>query len=560
VISDDLTSNDPAMQTFRESGGLTPDVTHAENYTTIVAVAPSPLERGTIWVGTDDGRIHVTRDGGESWKRIDRQARNVPGGAWVPMITPSPHDPGTAFVVFDDHRRSDMKPYVYRVEDYGNDWNSLVTEDLSGYALSILQDPKDPNLLFLGTEFGLWVSIDAGRSWTKFTAGVPTVSVMDMAIQERENDLVLGTHGRSFYVLDDYSALRGLSESDFSNRLKILSTSPGQKYQARQTPSTRFTGSGEFRAENEPYGVMVTFIASGDDLPHPDEEIQRELSIARRASEPPKTDEDENSIEDKLPRVEMRVTNDAGETIRTRRFPVHRGINRVVWQMDHDGVRPMPGPEPADLEDGLPGGPEIPSGTYQISLRLDPEDSGPVESSAPVSVLPDPRSNASPETENQIYQARMNLLALQETSVTAVERIVSARNDVDTVVKLIASQPRAQEDESLRLLGKQAIEVKKGLIRIEKRFRSPPQTRGITYRDEKIVNMIQRADAYMNNSFTAPGDTADIYAELARQALDTAVEKLNRFIKTDLAAFIKAADEAGIGLFRSTTPIDSGSR
>ena len=299
VISGDLTSNDPAMQTFKESGGLTYDVTAAENYTTIVTVAPSPLEQGTIWVGTDDGRVHVTRDGGESWKRIDSGAKGVHQGAWVPMIAASPHDAGTAFVVFDYHRRSDMKPYVFRVEDYGNRWKSLVTSELSGYALSVLQDPVDPALLFLGTEFGLFVSVDGGDSWTRFTAGVPTVSVMDMAIQERENDLVLGTHGRSVYVLDDYSALRGLKESDFGQRLKILSATPGQQYDSGQTPSTRFTGSGEFRAENESYGVMLTFMASGDDLPHPDKEIERERSIKKRAQAAGSGNEDQGEDEGK---------------------------------------------------------------------------------------------------------------------------------------------------------------------------------------------------------------------------------------------------------------------
>jgi photosystem II stability/assembly factor-like uncharacterized protein len=240
VISPDLTSNNPEFQTFRNSGGLTPDVTAAENYTTIISVAASPLEQGLIWVGTDDGRIHVTRDGGENWTRIDGKARGVNPGAWVPMITASPHQAGTAFVVFDDHRRSDMQPYLYRTDNYGSSWTSLVTEEVSGYALSVLQDHVDPDLLFLGTEFGLYVSNNGGDNWTKFTAGVPTVSVMDMAIQQRENDLVLGTHGRSLFVLDDYSALRGLDSDTFKERLKILSATPGQQYVARATPSTRF--------------------------------------------------------------------------------------------------------------------------------------------------------------------------------------------------------------------------------------------------------------------------------------------------------------------------------
>ncbi|MFT5140558.1 MAG: photosystem II stability/assembly factor-like uncharacterized protein, partial [Rhodothermales bacterium] len=258
VISDDLTSNDPTMQTYTSSGGLTSDVTAAENYTSIVAVAASKLQKGVIWVGTDDGRIHVTQDGGENWSRIDERVRDVPAGAWVPMIAPSSHEAGTAFVVFDDHRRGNMASYVYRVEDFGKRWTSLSTDELSGYALSVLQDSVNPDLLFTGTEFGLFISIDGGESWTKFTSGVPTVSVMDMAIQERENDLVLGTHGRSVFVIDDYSALRDISEDDFNQRLRVLSATPGQQYSTTPTSSTRFTGNGEYRGPNEPYGVMLT--------------------------------------------------------------------------------------------------------------------------------------------------------------------------------------------------------------------------------------------------------------------------------------------------------------
>ena len=191
----------------------------------------------------------------------------------------------------------------------------LVTDGMSGYALSILQDPVDPQLLFLGTEFGLWFSTDGGEDWTRFTAGVPTASVMDMAIQQRENDLVLGTHGRSVYVLDDYSALRGLDDSDFGRRLAILSAPPGQQYEANQTPSTRFTGSGEYRADNEPYGVMITFMASGTDLPHPDEDAERERRIRERSRSGDGEDEDNASTE-AAPKVEMTVRDAAGNVIR----------------------------------------------------------------------------------------------------------------------------------------------------------------------------------------------------------------------------------------------------
>ncbi|MCJ7816129.1 MAG: hypothetical protein MUP31_08790, partial [Xanthomonadales bacterium] len=428
VISGDLTSNYPDWQTFRDSGGLTPDVTAAENYTTIVSIAPSPLEPGTIWAGTDDGRVHLTRDGGVSWNRVDERARGVPEGSWVPMIAPSPHDAGTAFIVFDNHRRSDMNTYVYRVENYGRDWHSLSTGELSGYALSILQDHEDAGLLFLGTEFGLFISTNGGVDWVKFTAGLPTVSVMDMAIQERENDLVLGTHGRSIFVLDDYSALRGLNDSSFTQRLAILNTSEGQQYEATDAPSTRFTGSGEFRAENEPYGVMITFMASGEDLSHPDKDAERERSMRQRAAT--KTDKSDEPV--KPPKVEMIVRTPDGELIRARKFAVHQGVNRIVWAMDRDGVRPMPGPDPVDLEDGLPEGIEVPAGEYEVTLSLAAAGGEPATSSRRVTVLPDPRSTAIPQARLENYRVMRELQTMQEAVVTAVERVVHAQEDVAT--------------------------------------------------------------------------------------------------------------------------------
>jgi len=556
VISDDLTSNNPDWQTFRESGGLTPDVTAAENFTTIVSIAPSPLEAGTLWVGTDDGRVHVTRDGGATWNRLDERIKGVPPGSWVPMISPSPHDAGTAFIVFDNHRRSDMKPYVYQASDYGHNWTNLSSADLSGYALSVVQDSIDPNLLFLGTEFGLYISTDGGDGWFKHTAGLPTVSVMDMAIQERESDLVLGTHGRSIYILDDYSALRGLKESSFRQRLAILTTSPGQQYDPNQTPSTRFTGSGEFRAENEPYGVMITFMASGEDLPHPDADTERERAIRLRSGES-KAGDEEADKSSKIPKVEMRVRASDGEVIRTQKFPVQQGINRIVWAMKRDGVRPMPGPEPVDLEDGLPGGIEILPGEYEVSLSLAVDGSEPVTSSQKVTVLADPRSQATVRDRSENYRTLLELQQMQEAAVSAVERIVHAQDDVSTAKALIEQRqlPGSEADEGLKALAKQAVAVQKGLVELEKRLRVPPKTRGYVYDDDKAANQVGLAMRYVSSSGDAPTATANVYVELARRSLDESLNEVDQYMSTELEAFRLALDASGIGLFtRSIQP------
>lgn len=546
VISGDLTSNNPEWQTYKESGGLTYDVTAAENFTTIVSIAPSPLEQGTLWVGTDDGRVHLTRDGGQSWTRIDERARGVPAGSWVPMIAPSPHDPGTAFVVFDNHRRGDMQPYAFRVTEHGRRWDSLVTDAISGYALSILQDHVDPGLLFLGTEFGLFVSTNGGDEWFRFTAGLPTVSVMDMAIQPRENDLVLGTHGRSVYVLDDYSALRGINESTLDQRLGILTVTAGQQYNFDPTTSTRFTGSGEFRGTNEPYGVLVTFVAGGDDLPHPDSETERRRAAAEAAGRAV----DEDGRKD-LPKVEMTARNPAGQVVRRQKFPVQQGVNRITWAMRHDGVRPPPGPEPAQLEDGLPDGPQVPPGEYSIELSLLDADGGNTTTTAGARVLGDPRSNVSAAERERHYQSLLALQALEEAAVTSLEQIAQARTDTDTVLGLIQQRkPQGAElDDSLQALRQQAEEVQRGLNGLEELFRVPPQTRGIRYDDDKVLNQIGMAQYYVGSRQTAPSATAAVYVTLAEQALGEAQAAVDTFMASDLADFERAVQAAGIGLF-----------
>jgi len=555
LISGDLTSNNPEWQTYKESGGLTYDVTAAENFTSIVSIAPSPLEAGTIWVGTDDGRVHVTRDGGQNWTRIDTGAKGVPSGTWVPMITASPHDAGTAFIVFDNHRRGDMRPYAFRAQAYGRNWENLITGDITGYALSIVQDHIEPALLFLGTEFGLFVSTDGGGQWLKFTAGVPTVSVMDLAIQRRENDLVLGTHGRSVYVLDDYSALRGLNDSVLQRRLGILAVTPGQQYSASASPSTRFTGSGEFRADNEPYGVMVTFVASGDDLPHPDPEAERERAARQRAAG---THEKSNGnpSEPKPPKVEMTVLNAAGETVRQQKFTVHQGVNRIVWNMRHDGVRPLPGADAPKLEDGLPDGPEVPPGEYRVQLSLSTANGESVTSATGVSVLRDPRSTVTEEARKRNYEALLSLQALEEAAVAAVERISHARTDTDTVIGLIEQrrQPGADLDEPLKALNDQAIEIRKGLDELEKRFQTLPDTKGMPYNDDKVVNQIGMAQYYIGSSTDAPTATAKVYVDLANRSLKEAEAAVEQFMTSDLADFRSAVAAAGIELFGTTLP------
>ncbi len=554
IISPDLTSNDPEKQTFRESGGLTPDVTAAENYTTLTVIAPSPLSEGLIWAGSDDGRVHVSRNAGDNWDRIDTRARGVVPGAWVAFIAPSPHDAGTAFIAMDDHRRSDMTAYFYRVDNFGARWTRL-GPDLPGYALSILQDHVDPNLLFAGTEFGLHFSTDGGTTWTAFRAGVPTVSVMDMAIQKREDDLVLGTHGRGVFVIDDYSALRGLGQASFGKRLQILSATAGLQYEPAPSPSTRFPGSGEFRADNEPYGAMVTFMASGKDLPHPDAEKERERQIGRRGSTADSAADDNggesSSKHDKPIKVKVQVSNSDGAVIRTFTSEVHQGINRIAWNLRGDGVRPMPGPQAPEPDADLPSGAQVPGGEYQLALSLgNNEDSARDE--ILVTVVTDPRLGVNESQRQSNYQTLIAIKTLEEEAVTAVENIVRARDDLDTVKSLIARRKDNEGDEALKDLNEQISEVRKSLDDLEKVYRVPPDTKGIVYDDNTVTSRIGTAEFYVASSLDEPSATARAYVEAAQRALSNAQQQLSDVFANEVEPLRQAIEETGIRLLSTS--------
>ena len=282
-ISPDLTTNNPDWQHQDQTGGLTIDASGAENYCAILAVAPSTVERGVIWVGTDDGRVQVTRDGGKSWTSVEANVHGVPEHTWVPQIRASTYSGGSAFVVFDDHRRSNWTPYVYRTDDYGKTWKSLAAGNLWGYALSIEQDPVDRDLLFLGTEFSLYVSFDGGGHWLPWKHGLPTVSVMDLVIHPRDFDLVMGTHGRAIYILDDITPLRQMTTATLQEPLHFYQGMPALEHRTAQGPGSNGGGSGEFHGENRPYGALLTYSLRLPGLALPDDKAERERKEHERA-------------------------------------------------------------------------------------------------------------------------------------------------------------------------------------------------------------------------------------------------------------------------------------
>ncbi|MGB3798955.1 MAG: hypothetical protein WA952_04020, partial [Lewinella sp.] len=261
-ISPDLTTNDTSLQQQWKSGGLSIDNSGAENHTTVYAVAESPRDSDIIWVGTDDGNLQVTLDGGDNWNKVNPTTEDLPSGSWVTFIDASPHDPQTALVTFDNHRRGDMDTYLYRTTDAGQTWERLMGEDLRGYALSVRQDPEQPSLLYLGTEFGLYLSLDAGVSWAPFRNEVPLVGIRDMVIHPEAGDLIMGTHGRGVIILDDLEALRQLGPAIGKDAITFLERDTFFFSERGAAGGNEYGGQGQFIGPNPSENLNVLYYAS----------------------------------------------------------------------------------------------------------------------------------------------------------------------------------------------------------------------------------------------------------------------------------------------------------
>lgn len=566
IISPDLTSNNPEWQKQDESGGITLDASGAENFTTIIAVAPSPATKDQIWVGTDDGRVQLTRDGGKTWASLEKNIKGVPANTWIPHIRASHSDPATAFVVFDDHRRSNLATYVYKTMDFGKTWQSLVTSDISGYALAIEQDPVNPNLLFLGTEFGLYVTLNGGKSWFKWRHGYPTVSTMDLMEHPREQDLVIATHGRSAYILDDIRPLRTLSDATMAEPIHLFAPPDAQQYRIKQTGAERFPGSTEFRGENRSYGALMTFSLNFDDLPLPDSEKEKERKEKERQDklaqpqqappEPKKEDQPpagEKKDEEKGPQVEIKIADGSGKVIRTFKSPAKMGVNRAVWDLHTDAFKSPPRDEPNFWRE--PAGPEVLPGTYSVTIGYKDK-----EAKGTVKVLPDPRFKISEADRMAKWNAIQQAGHLQETATAAIERILSTRADIDFILQRVGKLDEQEKkdtgakESSYKPLMDAAGKLKKDLVSLEKTLWNPPKTKGLLP-DNDPWSKIEYVSNALESSWDAPTPAELEYMKQAEQDLAAVLASVNQFFDQRVPEFRKLVDEKKILLLPVQDPI-----
>jgi photosystem II stability/assembly factor-like uncharacterized protein len=346
-------------------------------YGNIVALDESPRAAGLLYLGTDDGLIHVSEDGGAAWRKIERLP-GVPDRTYVAKLLASQHDVGTVYATFDNHKQGDFKPYLLKSTDRGRTWTSIAAnlpKDQTVYALA--EDHEDPNLLFAGTEFGLFFTQDGGEHWHRLRGGLPTIQVRDLAIQKRENDLVVGTFGRGFWILDDYSPLRrgtpeALKQDGFLFPVKTaLLYTPTEELGYR---GKAFQGDTYFTAPNPPYGAVFTWYLKDEIRTRRKarEEREKEITEKGEALTYPTRDELRAEAHEEEPALLFTISDADGTILRRLQAPATQGVHRVVWDLRWPPADPAslttPGMDPNNPYVYIPEGPRVGAGTYRVSL------------------------------------------------------------------------------------------------------------------------------------------------------------------------------------------------
>jgi len=518
--SPDLTTNDPEKQNQAKSGGLTIDATQAENHCTILCIAPNPAREGEIWVGTDDGRIQHTTDGGGTWIDHAVGIKRFPAGAWIPQIQVSPHNPDEVYVVVNDYRRNNWQPYLYRTLDAGASWVRLVLDggEVTGHVLSVVQDPVAPSLLFLGTEEGLFVSFDRGTNWKRWKHEIPSVPVRDMVIHPRDGDLILGTFGRAAYVIDDLAPLRALANDGngvLEESLRVFEVPDAYQVNFRRHTGARFPADHYWSGENYGGGVRIQWYVQPDTA--------------------------EAYGEDDLL---WAVLDTQGDTLRNGAMTADGGMQDMRWRFNTNGMD-WPSRE-IRKERKMPpgGGPDVLPGNYTIALKL-----GDHESATEFTVHPDPRV----PYDRKAHEAR-NLH--QRIVIEAVKPIVEAMDEVqralatlDVVKQELKWIPDSLKEEAVQL----SDSLKAELTAVEEMYYEPRDFKGIESVTERLSSVMWTAFS-INGGAEAPGGNAQRALQRLHEGateFDAAVKVVMEGVWLDWLAAVEAIDRSPARLYEA---------
>lgn len=518
-------------------------------YSNISALWESPRKEGLLWVGTDDGLIQISEDAGANWRRTAAPP-GVPENAYVTRIRPSLHEQNTAYVTFSNHQNGDFKPYAYSTADLGRTWTSISGDlPVRGGTFAIAEDHVDPRLLFIGTEFAAYVSKNGGGNWLKI-AGVPTIKVAEIAIQRRENDLVLGTFGRGIYIVDDYSPLRLTSTQTLASTATLypprdaLLFVPTQHYGGR---GKAFQGEMLYAGDNPPYGAVITYSLK-DALQTLKEKRVEAEKAAEKAGRPiryPPPDELRAEAAEETPAILLTIADSAGKAIRMISGPAGKGIQRVAWDLRFP-AHVLPAARPQSPEDEIfgtgPSGPYVVPGRYSVTLSQ--RVGGAVRQlTEPVSfnVVLDPQGVATLADHSARGQFQEKLQDLRRRLAGALELANSTNTKLDAMKRALDATPTAP-----RTVHDQTREVqgKLNAILLELRgdqalgSRSVPTPASISERANGI-------SGEQGRSLSRPTSTHQEQFAIASELFGVELAKLQQLVTRDIPALERELERAG---------------
>lgn len=538
IISPDLTTNDTLKQKSNKSGGLTPDVTAAENHCTILCIAPSPIDENVIWAGTDDGNIQLTRDGGKTWTNLIGNIKGLPKTAWVPQVEVNKRNAGEAFVVVNNYRLNDWKPYIYHTADYGKTWRRIADENkMKGYALCIAQDPTEPNLLFAGTDAGLWISVDFGENWSHFNENFPAVNVMDLKISNT-GDLAIGTFGRAIWVLDDISPLRDFAKNKTKTLEKPLAIfAPSDAYLAeyRSYEGARFNANALFEAESKSTdAVFHVWI----------KELLEKTESKKEESK--KIENGKKEDKDKDKQLIIKVLNEKGDTIRTLKPTIDTFMCKVRWGLDRKGVRGA-SREEAKPDADEPWGISVIPGRYRVYANY-----GKHKDSTFVNVLQDPRLNISLADLKAKDVAFDDWAKLSSSLATATNRLREMTKTIQLVEDQLINVPDSTKKEVVKL----AKNLKDSISALQLKILGAKEPgKGINRSEEHISAKVMGARWSITSCEGAPSTNAMIPFNKAKKEVAAAIAKVNVLIEEKMPEFQAKAETVKYSLFKKIEKI-----
>ena len=511
------------------------------------ALAESPKKEGLIYVGTDDGLIQVTEDGGKNWRKIEKFP-GVGDMAYVSRIIASNHDANTAYAAFDNHQNADFKPYLLKTTDAGRTWTSITSNlPKNGPVLAIAEDHVNSNLLFAGTEFGLFFSIDGGQKWIQLKGGLPTIAVRDLHIQKRENDLVVATFGRGVYILDNYTPLRTITPETLK-RDTVFPVKDAMMYIQSQPLGGRgksFQGERYYTADNPPFGATITYYLK-DALKTKKERRQESEREAERRNAPvgwPTQAELRAEDEDEAPTVVLTVTDSGGRVVRRLTGPIAAGIQRINWDLRYPAaVLPGPPPPDADFDFEPPSGPLVMPGTYKVELfkRVDGVVT-PLGQAQQFEVYVDGQNEMSPTDRSALVEFQQKAVRLQRAVSGATEAANALRPRLAAMKRAILETPslptRLQDDATA--LEKRTNDILRALrgdtAARQRNMNTPPSI------NERIGYIV----GAQRTSISKPTQTQINQYAVAAQEFEGVLGQLRQLIEVDLEKLEKQLEAAG---------------